>query len=80
MHNEGVNVSHTHLVYLNPFPKNLGKILKSFNRVLVPELNMGQLRQLIRAKYLVDAQGLNKVKGLPLTVKEIKDKVKTIIG
>ncbi len=80
LHSEGVNVSHAHLVYLNPFPKNLGAILKSFKNVLVPELNMGQLRQLIRAKYLVDAQGLNKVKGLPLTVLEIKDKVKTIIG
>ncbi len=79
LHDEGLAVSHAHLTYLNPFPRNLGEILKSFKHVLIPELNHGQLLTLIRAKYLVDAKGLNKIKGLPFTLKEIKDKVLEII-
>ena len=76
---EGVSVSHAHLTYLNPFPRNLEKVLKSFDKVLIPELNTGQLLQIIRGKYLMDAKGLNKIKGLPLTVVEIKEAVKNMI-
>jgi len=68
---QGINVAHVHLRHLNPFPANLGEILKSYDKVLVPELNMGQLRLLLRARYLVDAQGFNKVQGMPLKVREL---------
>ena len=54
---DGLSVAHAHLRYLNPFPRNLGDLLQSYRRVLVPELNLGQLRFLIRGKYLVDAPG-----------------------
>ena len=67
----GAAVAHAHLTYLNPFPANLGKILMNYKQVLIPELNMGQLRTLIRSKYLVDAVGFNKVKGKPFTVSEL---------
>ena len=67
----GEAVAHAHLTYLNPFPANLGKILMNYRKVLVPELNMGQLRTLIRSRYLVDAVGFNKVKGKPFTVSEV---------
>jgi 2-oxoglutarate ferredoxin oxidoreductase subunit alpha len=77
---EGLSVAHAHLRYLNPFPANLGDILKSYKKVLVPELNMGQLRLLVRAKYLVDAIGLNKVKGKPFAVVEIVQKIKQLLA
>lgn len=69
----GRSVAHVHLRYLNPLPKNLGEILRRFERVLVPELNLGQLRLLLRAKYLVDVQGYNKVKGQPFLVTELAE-------
>ncbi len=72
---EGYEVSHAHLRYLNPFPKNLGEILNNFDKVLIPEINDGQLVILIRSKYLKDAIRLNKIKGLPFTVDEIKSKI-----
>ena len=62
---------HAHLRYLNPFPRNLGELIKGFKKVVIPELNMGQLRTLIRAKFLIDAYGLNKVQGKPFSVGEI---------
>ena len=71
---EGHQVSHAHIRYLHPLPSNLGTILKNFKRVLIPEMNMGQLVQIIRSKYLVDAVGLNKIKGMPFTANEIKNK------
>jgi 2-oxoglutarate ferredoxin oxidoreductase subunit alpha len=74
----GLSVAHLHLRHLNPFPSNLGEVLKRYCRVLVPELNMGQLRMLLRAKYLVDAVGYNKVKGKPFTVGELVEQIKTI--
>jgi len=67
----GHQVSHVHLRYLNPFPANLGDLLRSFRTVLVPELNMGQLRMLLRAEYLVDCIGINKVQGKPFSVTEL---------
>jgi 2-oxoglutarate ferredoxin oxidoreductase subunit alpha len=68
-------VSHAHVRYLNPFPKNLGEVLKNYDKVLIPEINNGQLIKIIRDKYLIDAQGLNKIKGMPFTSIEIKEKI-----
>jgi 2-oxoglutarate ferredoxin oxidoreductase subunit alpha len=76
---EGASVSHAHLRYLNPFPKNIGDIISRFNQVLIPELNLGQLRLLIRAKFLVDAKGLSKVQGTPFKVSEILAKCKELL-
>jgi 2-oxoglutarate ferredoxin oxidoreductase subunit alpha len=76
---QGVAISHAHLRYLNPFPKNLGDILQRFKKVLVPELNLGQLRLLIRARYLVDAVGLSKVQGTPFKVSEIVAKCEELL-
>ena len=60
-------MAHAHLRYLNPLPANLGELLKRYEQVLIPELNLGQLRLLIRGEFLVDAVGLNKVQGKPFT-------------
>lgn len=73
----GHRVSHAHLRYLNPFPKNLGDLLTSFDRVLVPELNMGQLRMLLRSEFLVDCIGFNKVQGKPFTVSELIEAIES---
>lgn len=69
---EGQCVGHVHLRYLFPFRKELGELISRFKRVLIPEMNSGQLRQLIRAEFLVDAKGLNKIQGMPFTAAEIK--------
>jgi 2-oxoglutarate ferredoxin oxidoreductase subunit alpha len=71
MQGEGLSVSAVHIRYLNPMPARLGEIMKSFRHVLAPELNMGQLRLLLRARFLVDVKGLNKVRGQPFTISEI---------
>ncbi len=68
---EGLDVSHIHLRYLNPIPKNLGALLARFDRVLVPELNMGQLATLLRDRYLIPVRQLNKVAGQPFKVREV---------
>ena len=75
---EGYDVAHAHIKYLNPFPKNLGEMLKSYDKVLIPEINNGQLVKVIRDKYFVDAEGLNKIQGLPFTSAEIKNKIKEL--
>lgn len=75
---EGYDVAHAHIKYLNPFPKNLGEMLKSYDKVLIPEINNGQLLKVIRDKYFVDAEGLNKIQGLPFTSAEIKNKIKEL--
>lgn len=77
---EGLSVAHAHLRWLNPFPRNLEKIVRSYKKVLIPELNMGQLRTFIRAKYLVDAQGLNKVQGRPFAVQEVVNAIRQQLG
>jgi 2-oxoglutarate/2-oxoacid ferredoxin oxidoreductase subunit alpha len=77
---QGLSVAHAHLRWLNPFPRNLEKILRSYKKVLIPELNMGQLRTFIRSKYLIDAQGLNKVKGIPFAVQEVVDEIRKQLG
>jgi len=76
----GKKVAHTHLRYINPFPSNLGELLKRYDKVLMPELNMGQLRLLIRAEFLVDAIGLNKVQGKPFPVSEVLEKINEILA
>jgi 2-oxoglutarate/2-oxoacid ferredoxin oxidoreductase subunit alpha len=70
---EGYEVSHVHLQHIRPFPRNLGRILASFDRVLVPEINNGQLVKLIREKYLVPAVPYNKIKGTPITRAELRE-------
>lgn len=72
LRSEGHEVSHIHLRHLNPFPANLGELLAGFDRVLVPELNNGQLVQLLRARYLVPAEGLSQVTGLPFKVADLE--------
>lgn len=72
---EGVSVAHIHLRHLFPFPKNLGDLLKNFDRILVPEMNMGQLSMLIRNEFLLDAKSVPKIKGLPFTVEDVKQTV-----
>ena len=67
----GRQVAHTHLRHLNPFPANLGAILRSYDRVIVPEMNLGQLALLLRAEYLVDVQSYSRVRGLPISLSEL---------
>ncbi len=71
----GRSVALAHIRYMNPFPSNLGELLSRYEKILIPELNMGQLRMLIRSRYLVDAVGFNKVKGKPFTVTELVEKI-----
>lgn len=77
---QGRAVTHCHLRYLNPLPRDLGDIVKRFKKVLIPELNLGQLRTIIRSNYLVDAIGLNKVQGKPFSVSEVVDKINAVLG
>ena len=75
----GLSVSHAHLRYLNPFPENLGDVLGRFRKVLIPELNLGQLRLLIRGRYLIDAAGLNRVTGRPLKIGEVETRIRELV-
>jgi 2-oxoglutarate/2-oxoacid ferredoxin oxidoreductase subunit alpha len=77
--NAGRRVAHAHLRWLSPFPANLGDVLRSYDRVLVPELNAGQLLQLVRSRYLVDAVGYNRVTGKPFRAGEIADAVEALL-
>ena len=76
---EGHTVSHAHIRYLRPFPKNLGEIIGNFEKVLIPEINNGQLIKIIRDQYLVDAKGYNKVMGVPITKGELVDAVRKML-
>ena len=76
---DGLSVSAAHVRYLSPFPKNLGEVLSQFERVLIPEMNLGQLRLLIRARYLIDAEGLNRVTGRPLKTAEVEAKIQSLV-
>ncbi len=76
---EGLSVAHAHLRYLNPFPKNLREVLQNYKRVLVPELNLGQLRMLLACTYLIDAVGLNIIKGKPFAITEVADEIKSVL-
>ena len=75
---KGRKIGHVHLRHLNPLPRNLGAVLKRFRKVVVPEMNLGQLVMVLRAKYLVDAIGYNKVQGKPFKVSEIEAKIEEL--
>lgn len=77
---EGQSVAHAHLRYLNPFPANTGDVLRRYRRVLIPELNLGQLLMLIRARYLVDAEGYHRVRGKPFRISEIHERAEQILA
>jgi 2-oxoglutarate ferredoxin oxidoreductase subunit alpha len=77
---KGHRIGHVHLRYLNPLPANLGDVIKRYKRVLVPELNMGQLLWVLRAKFLVDAVGLNKIQGRPFSQIELEQKIEEMLG
>jgi 2-oxoglutarate ferredoxin oxidoreductase subunit alpha len=76
----GRKIGHLHLRHLNPLPANLGEVLKRYKKVVVPELNLGQLVWVLRAKYLVDAQGLNKIQGRPFKQAELEQKFEELMG
>ncbi|HTM46891.1 MAG TPA: 2-oxoacid:acceptor oxidoreductase subunit alpha [Polyangiaceae bacterium] len=75
----GLSVSHAHLRHLNPMPKNLGELLKRFDRVLIPELNLGQLVQIIRSRFLVPAESFPKVEGLPFHIDELETRIRKML-
>jgi 2-oxoglutarate/2-oxoacid ferredoxin oxidoreductase subunit alpha len=75
----GKHVARAHLTHLNPFPRNLGRVLRSYPKILVPEMNSGQLVRLLRAEFLVDAQGFNKVQGLPFRAGEMEAKLLEVL-
>jgi 2-oxoglutarate ferredoxin oxidoreductase subunit alpha len=75
----GKKVAHCHLRYINPLPKNLEKILRSYKQVLIPELNLGQLSMIIRSRFLIDAISLNKIQGKPFHVTEIVEKINSLV-
>ena len=80
LHEDGKSVSHIHLRWISPLPKDLGEIIIKFKNVLVPEINMGQLIKLLRAEYLVDAKGLNQVTGRPISATRIIENANQLIG
>jgi 2-oxoglutarate/2-oxoacid ferredoxin oxidoreductase subunit alpha len=78
--NAGHHVAHAHFRHLNPMPANTGEVLRGYDRVLLPEMNLGQLALLLRARYLVDVIGYNKVRGLPFTAEELANVIKDVIN
>ena len=76
----GLRLSHAHLRYLNPLPKNTGQVLKNFKTILIPEINLGQLAHLIRSEFLIPVEQLNLVRGLPLKVNDILEKINSLLG
>ena len=77
---EGLSVSHAHLRFINPFPRNLETLLGNFNKVVIPELNLGQLQKIVSSTYGVQTEGIHKLKGRPFTVSELKEQFKELIG
>jgi 2-oxoglutarate ferredoxin oxidoreductase subunit alpha len=76
---QGMQVAQAHLRHLNPFPSNLGSVLSSYSKVMVPEMNLGQLRKLIRAEFLTDVIGFNRVRGLPFRAEELATALTDVI-
>jgi 2-oxoglutarate/2-oxoacid ferredoxin oxidoreductase subunit alpha len=76
---KGRKIGHVHLCHLNPFPRNLGEVMKRYKKILVPEMNMGQLVMVLRAKFLVDAQSYGKIQGKPFKQSEIEDKIEELL-
>jgi 2-oxoglutarate ferredoxin oxidoreductase subunit alpha len=77
---KGRSVAHAHLRHLNPFPANTETVLRNYRRVLIPEVNLGQLLLLVRAKYLIDAVGYDRVRGKPFRIAEIVEEAERILG
>jgi 2-oxoglutarate ferredoxin oxidoreductase subunit alpha len=75
---KGLDVSHAHIRHINPFPKNLGEMLYAFDKVLVPEMNTGQLNSILRDKFMIPSIGLNKIKGMPFSTTEILEKIEEL--
>ena len=75
----GASVAHAHIRYMRPFPKNLGDIIKNYEKVLIPELNNGQLIKIIRDVYMVDAKGYNKIMGIPFTKTELVEEIRNVL-
>jgi 2-oxoglutarate ferredoxin oxidoreductase subunit alpha len=80
LRSEGQSVAHAHMRYLNPFPRNTEEVLRRYRRILVPELNLGQLLMLIRARYLIDAEGYHRVRGKPFKISEIHEQAEQILA
>ena len=76
----GLNVATAHLRHLNPLPPNTGEVLKRYPRVLVPEMNMGQLAMVLRARFLVDVESYTKVDGLPIFTRDVMDQILERMG
>jgi 2-oxoglutarate ferredoxin oxidoreductase subunit alpha len=77
---EGHSVAHAQLRYLNPFPANTADVLRAFKKVLIPEVNLGQLSLLVRGRYLIDAVGLNRVRGKPFRISEIRSAAEALLA
>ncbi|MFD0853112.1 2-oxoglutarate ferredoxin oxidoreductase subunit alpha, partial [Actinomadura adrarensis] len=75
----GLNVAQAHLRHLNPFPANLEQVLKSYDKVVVPEINLGQLALLLRGRFLVDVISYNQVRGLPFKAEELESVIRDVI-
>ncbi len=80
MRKNGYKISHAHLRYLNPFPRNLGEVLGNFKTIFVPEINLGQLARLLRAEFLIPVVQYNKVRGLPIRSAELEEAIKDALG
>jgi len=80
LHADGRSVAHAHLRHLNPFPANTEDVLRSYRRILIPEVNLGQLLMLVRAKYLIDAIGYDRVRGKPFRIAEIVEEAERILA
>ena len=77
---QGVSVAAAHIRHLNPLPPNLGEVLRSYERVLVPEMNMGQLVKMLRAEFLVDCESYTKVDGLPIFTRDVIEQILARVG
>jgi 2-oxoglutarate ferredoxin oxidoreductase subunit alpha len=75
----GKKVAHAHLRYLNPFPRNTGEVVRRYEKILVPEINLGQLIKLLRADFLVDATGFNLVRGIPFRASKVADAISAMV-
>ena len=76
----GYRIAQAHLRHLNPFPANLGEVLASYDKVVIPEMNMGQLAMLIRSRYLVDAMSVTQVRGMPFRAAELAEMLQGVIS
>jgi 2-oxoglutarate ferredoxin oxidoreductase subunit alpha len=77
---DGKKVAAAHIRHVNPLPANVGDVLRRYDRVLMPEVNLGQMRMLLRSRFLMDIIGLNKVSGRPFTISEVEEKIHEIVG